>query len=176
LSTLANQFALLHTSATNFSIVLPSQKRIYENNGGMMISSMAYVVATPQSGDFGSRADVVNVIGKILTAYNTYITDLDSLQTDNGGDTDSYIPDGDSLSALTDLISYTISNLFKIALNSKQERTIILEADSNVILLAHRFYGIDESDSSIDQFIRNNNIGINEMLEVKKGRKIVYYV
>jgi hypothetical protein len=45
-----------------------------------------------------------------------------------------------------------------------------------VINITHRFYGLDLADENITRIIDSNNIGINEILEVKKGRKIVYYV
>jgi hypothetical protein len=174
LSLLSGQFNLLRLSVDNFS--LPSEKMIFEHNAGSIVSTMASSSANPTSEDYKSRDEVISSIETILNSYNQYLTDLDTLQTDTGGETDSYIPDADALQGLSDLIHYTVSNLFNIALNSKQERSIILEDDSNVILLAHRFYGLDDSDSSIDQIIENNNIGINELLEVKKGRKILYYV
>jgi hypothetical protein len=151
-------------------------KKIYENNAGALISAQALASSTPITGDYEDKNSVLEVVESILTDYDTYLADLDSLQTDNGGEPDSYIPDASSIIALNALISYTISNLFNIALGSKQERTVYLEEDSNIILLAHRFYGLLPDDSTIDTIMKNNNIGINEMLQVRKGRKIVYYV
>jgi hypothetical protein len=176
LTVLGNQFSILKTSISNFSIVLPNEKLIYENQAGGIVSTMAQTAAIPQDGDYKSRSEVISAIEIVLNTYNSYLSDLDNLQTDNGGDTDSYIPDYDSLSVLNDLVNYSVTNLFNIALNSKQERSIIIEEDTNIILLTHRFYGLDDADANMQQMIETNNIGLNELLGIRKGRKILYYV
>lgn len=174
LNLLIDQFNGLRTTIS--TIFSPSAKRLYENNLASLLSSMALASANPQENDYSNRNGVISVLEKILLSYNTYIEDLDSLQTDNGGELDSYIPDADSLISLNDLINYTLSNLFDIALNAKQERVIYLEYDSNAIVLTHRFYGLDVEDKNITYFMMSNNMGLTEMLQIKKGRKIIYYV
>jgi hypothetical protein len=174
LITLFDQLTLLRTSIS--TITSPAGKKIYENNAAAIISSMALASSTPQENDYQNRDDVYRSVETILNTYNTYVSDIDSMQTDNGAETDSYIPDADSLIALSNLINYTLSNLFIIAIDAKQERTLILEDDSNAILLAHRFYGLDVTDTNLNTFINNNNIGLNELLMIRKGREIIYYV
>jgi hypothetical protein len=66
--------------------------------------------------------------------------------------------------------------LYRIAFEAKQEREYILDEDSNIILLTHKFYEMDSEDRNINNFIETNNIGLNEILNIQKGRKIVYYV
>ena len=158
------------------NILTPSNKKIYENNVGVALSAMALASSNPQEGDYDSGSKVLEIIDEITISYNTYLTDLDILQTDTGGDEDSYIPDAESLIGLNNLINFTLSNLFDIALESKQERSIILEDDSNIILLAHRFNGLEADDSTIDSLMEINNIGLNEILNIRKGRTIIYLV
>lgn len=174
LAMLADQFNALRE--TIVEATTPADKRLFENNGAGIISSMCATSAAPQEGDYGNRNDVIASVDPITSAYNQYVADLDSLQTDNGGDLDSYVPDPASLLGLNDLVNFTVSNLFDIALDSKQERAVILEKDSNVILLAHRFYGLKADDSTIDDLIRNNGIGLNELLQIRKNREILYYI
>lgn len=172
---LLTQFALLETMVEGS--ITYAFKKIFENNAGSLITSLIYAASSPLTDeDYGTRTDVLRIIEKIMDAHNRYITDLDSLQSENGGDEGSYIPDYESLQSLTTLVNYTISNLFTIALSSKQERTIILEEDSNIILLTHRFYGLDEADKNLDTFMRTNNIGINQLIKIRKGTSIIYYV
>jgi hypothetical protein len=125
---------------------------------------------------YPTRVEIVETIEKILDAYNTYVEDLDSFQSDNYTSTDSYLPDADSLIQLSDLVAFTVANLFIIAASAKQERIIYLEDDTNLVMLAHRLYGLKADDSTIQQVIDENNIGGNELLQIKKGRKIVWYV
>lgn len=172
---LLNQFGLLETMVAGS--VTYAYKKIFENNGGTLITSMAYAASSPLTeNDYGTRSDVLRVVEKILDAHNRFIGSLDTLQSVNGGDVGSYIPDYESLQSLVSLVRYTISNLFTIALSSKQERTVIVEDDSNVMLLTHRFYGLNENDENLDMFIRTNNIGLNQLLKIRKGTPIIYYV
>ncbi|KKN55744.1 hypothetical protein LCGC14_0579540 [marine sediment metagenome] len=157
-------------------ILTPSNKKIHENNVGVALSAMALAASNPQEGDYDSRSKVLEIIDEITISYNTYLADLDILQTDTGGEEDSYIPDANSLIGLNNLMNFTLSNLFDIALESKQERSIILEDDSNIIILAHRFYGLEADDSTMDSLMEINNIGLNEILNIRKGRKIIYLV
>jgi hypothetical protein len=119
---------------------------------------------------------VISIIDILYAYLNAYLARLDDLQSNNYSSTDSYIPDPQSLFDLTSLVNKTIANLFKIALGAKQERIVYLDKSSNVINLTHRFYGLDPDDLNIQSFISTNKIGINEMLNIKKGRKIVYYL
>lgn len=162
-------------------------KKIFEVLGGGIISSMAQGSVTSYDSvgelvnegilpDYKTRKDVADVIDTIQATYYQYLVDMDSNQTDNGGLENSYIPDADSVTNLGSLINFTISNLSAIALNAKQERSIVLNDDSNVILLAHRFYGLEVDDSTIQTFMETNNIFLNEILQVKKGRTLIYYI
>lgn len=149
-----------------------NSKKTYENNAGTVVSSMA--VASITNPDYKSRDEVIAQMNNIIDTYNQYITNLDGFQDLNGGNPNNYIPDAGSITGLGSLVNITISNLLSIALNSKQERVIYCEADTNMIVLAHRLYGLD--DNSINDFITTNSIGINEMIQIKKGRKIVWYI
>lgn len=172
---LQDQFEALRNQLTN--IYSPNEKRIYQAQGSAMVSSMALAAATPQTAsEYGNMQAALDVAETLLNNYNQFLEDLDGLQTDNGGLPESYIPDPEPLIGLNDLISFTVSNLFDIALEAKQERAIILEEDSNAILLTHRFYGLDAADELLDYFIATNQIGLNELLQIRKGRKIFYYV
>ena len=148
-------------------------KRAYEFHGAAIISSIATTSVTEMS--YANRGEVIDSIESILTAYNLYLSDLDTYQTTDGGSITSYVPDADTLIELNNLVNLTISSLFTIGLNSKQERTLYMEQDTNVILLAHRLYG-EASDANIDTLVANNNIGLSELIQVQKGRKILYYV
>jgi len=174
LNLLANQFSALGEQLVD--LIDPNSKSIYETNAGSIVGAMINATVNPIENDYGSTKDVLNAIESVMNIYNQYIENLDFLQTGTGGDPESFIPDYNSQSALNTLVNYAVSQLFNIALTSKQERTLILEADSNVLLLAHRFYGLNVNDSTIDAFIAQNNIGSNEYLIIKKGRKLVYFI
>jgi len=172
---LITQFASLAGGIAE--LVTPNDKKIYENNAANVIVAMVNSTMNPlNDDDFENAVGVLSVADQLSDTFAAYMVNIDSLQTDNGGDPDSYIPDFESVSGLANLVEFAIANLFQIALNASQERRVYIEKDSNAVLLAHRYYGLKVDDSTIDEFIRNNNIGLSEILQIRKGREIVYYV
>lgn len=153
-----------------------SSKQIFELNTSSIINASLVASINPLETDYQSAVEVFESVDLVVDLYNNFIISLDILQTSTGADTDSYIPDFDSLLNLTNLVNFTVSQLFIIALNARQERTLLLEADSNAIVLAHRFYGSDIDDTTLDEFMNQNNIGLSEVLEIKKDRRLVFYV
>lgn len=171
-STLKSQYEKLRDSALNVTTV--QLKRAFETNASAVVSSAAIALVTEP--DFISRSEVVDFIDSFLETYNDFITSLDSLQDDSANSPDSYIPDFTSQFNLNQLVNFTIANLFSIAIDTRQERSIFLENDDNLITLTHRFLGPSVDDSNMDEFILINNVGPDEYLGLKKGRKIVYFV
>jgi hypothetical protein len=174
LDTLRSQFDLLTNSLTN--ALTPFQKRAYEANAGTIVGATATTAVNPQAGDYGSTMAALSVIDQITTLYTDYLTTLDGLQTQTGGSPDSYIPDGQAQSDLNQLVGAAVSGVFDIALNAQQERSVILEYDSDIINLTHRFYGMDATDTNIERFINTNGFGLSQMLVVRANTVVVYYV
>jgi len=172
---LIDQFAALGKGLAE--LFTPNEKIIYENNAGNVITAMVNATVNMlDETDYGNAVDVLAVSKLLGDTFETYVDNLDSLQTDNGGDPNSYIPDFEIVSGISNLVDFAIANLFTIALDAAQERTVILDRDSNAILLAHKYYGSDPADLRLDEFIRNNTIGLNKLLIIPKGTQIVYYV
>ena len=152
-------------------------KSLWMTEAGTCVSAMCLASVTNIAAtDYAYNSQVMTVIGQITTAYNSYLANLDAMQTPNGGELNSFVPDPTCLIALDDLVNYTINNLYTIQANSKQPRTITLTKDSNVIYIAWQLYGLAQDDSTINQIIQDNDITGNELIQVLKGRNIVYYV
>jgi hypothetical protein len=153
-----------------------ASKQLYQNMAGSIISSIAIAAVSPFTGDYKNNREVYNIIDDLVNTFNNYLEDLDLLQTDNGGMVTSFVPDPASLVNLSQVMSLTIGSLFSIAFNARKEKTLLCEKDTNIILLTHRFYGLDADDNNMLEFVNNNNFSLNELLIIRKGRKIVYYV
>lgn len=160
----------------NLGFINKSSKQIYQTQGAALISSMCLAAANPLSRDYQNGVAVTSIIELLINNYNSYIEDLDVLQSDNGGQPDSFIPDADAMQGLNAIVNFTVTSLIKIALGAKQERTVILEEDSNWILLAHRFYELDVDDENINTLMENNYAGLDTLMGVRKGTTVVYYV
>jgi len=181
LQTVFNRIKVLANQALTLTDILENlttknKKKIFENQKGSIVLAVVESAVTPLEGDYENAVDVLSVIESVLSIYNTYIAELQTLQSLNGFEQDAYIPDYDFLFNLNYSVNYAVSNLFEIALSAQQERIIYLEEDSNVIIQAHRFYGLLADDSTIQKFIKTNKIGMNELVQLEKGRLIKYYV
>jgi len=174
LNLLKNQFNKMSLNLN--SLVTPKKKKSYEFSALGLMNTIIKTVINPQEGNYTNSTSVFNTINQVLSVYNSIVENLDYLQTQNNGSVNSYAPNYGSLNSVFYLVNYTVSNLYNIALNAKQERKLILENDSNVIVLSHRFFGLDPDDSTIEEFISINSIGLNEYFEVKKGRALIYFV
>jgi hypothetical protein len=151
-------------------------KKHVENFGGTTIAAMHIAASTNISDDYSRRSDVSNIQDILLTSYNSYLVFLDSMQTDRADSDNSYQANFDNLNSLESLVNISVANLYDLAFSAKQERSFIVDKDSNPIVLTHRFYGLDSDDVNLTNFITENNIGINELINIRKGRKVVYYV
>lgn len=171
---LRNQFLKLAETVTN--LTSGNSKEIYLANSTGLTGALCRTSVSPTEGDYPNADEVLGVLGIVLDTYSELIDNLDSLQTGTGGEQDGFVPNFNTLLDLDNLVNLTASELMQVALNAIQKRTLILEQDSNAIILAHRFYGPSSDDSNLERFMDQNNIGISEMLAIKKGREIVYYV
>jgi hypothetical protein len=170
---LKQQFETYRETLGNLGV---AGKQIYQNLAGSVVSAMVLASINPFTGDYKNNTAVYAIIDIVVNAYNTYLDDLDKLQSDNGNNPLSFIPDANSLILLNGLFYSGISNLFLIAFTARKERSILCEKDTNLILLTHRFYGLDADDNNIAELMETNNMGLNQILQIKKGSKIIYYV
>lgn len=158
------------------SSLTKASKQIYLTQGAAILSAHALAAINPQPGDLMNRVDVIAIAEQLLDSYNTLIADLDTLQSDNGGDPFSFIPDADSAILLNRLIKSTITGLFSLALSARQSRILYLEDDTDLINLTHRLYGLDQFDANIDELVKNNGFALNEILEIRKDTRVIYYI
>jgi hypothetical protein len=157
-------------------LVKVSAKQIYAIQQGTLISSMCFAASTPQSGDYFSANRVLEVIEQISQRYAAFIQDLDTLQSSNVENTLGFVANANQMIDINNLVSITLGNLYQIALGSKSERVFICRKDTNIILLAHQLYGLSPDDSTIDELMNNNDLSIDELVQIPKGRTIKYYV
>lgn len=151
-------------------------KTSFEAFGASLLTSLCSIVSMPLDSDYGTRNDINLTIEQILNMYNSYIECLDKLEVGTGGNPQDFQPNAETIINLNNLVNFTVSNLFDIAKDAKQERVEILTEDSDFITLAHRFYGLEKTDATIDELILNNNLGLNGILNIKKGTPITYYI
>ena len=150
-------------------------KYYFESQAATLIANLAKSSVNPLLDDYILRSDIESVNSELFGLYNDYLATIDANQIPLENINDEYSPDIDLQSSLIDLVTYTSQSLFVLSFDARQERSIILEKDSNLIVLTHRFLGL-ASDENLEIFKRINKIGLSETYRIKKGRLITYYI
>lgn len=81
---------------------------------------------------------------------------------------------GESYQKLQQAVALTAGYLVEISFTLKQERRLVLDRDRTIIDLAAELYG--SVDDQLDFLINSNNLSGDEILELPRGREIVYYI
>ncbi len=157
-----------------FSIRTLADKKYFESIGGTLIASLSLTMVTPQQGDYVLVSDVVNKTNRLLAVYNDYMALLDDLKVSVYDVKNTYNQDATVQSELASLVSYTVANLYSLSFDTKRERIFYTDKNTNVVLLVHRYLGLDESDENIAEFVKTNNIKLEELFSIEKGRMIKY--
>ena len=151
-------------------------KYYFESQGASIMSGIAQSAISPTETDYVSNTDIQAINTLMLDTYNDYLETLDLQQVDIYDVDNSFSPNASIQTALAELIFFTSQQLFLLSFNARQERSYQLLKDSNLILLTHKFVGLDVDDENLEEFRQLNNIRNTELYKVKKGRVIRYYV
>ena len=127
----------------------------------LLTSSMELAI----KGNYNTRQEVVDSQNILVSMYETQRDAFES---------NVYEPNNIAGFDLSVILAKTLGRLNEIAFNAKQERSIIAEYDASPIIFCHRFYGT--SDKNLERFIRENNLTLDEHIQIKQGRELVYYV
>jgi hypothetical protein len=134
----------------------------YEAFATSLLASLSNLVV---DGDYNKDTDVFYAIDKTTETYAEVRSSYDEI---------SYIQNP-NLALQSDIInSTTIASLYDIAFDTRRQRIIVLGEDSNMVLLAHKYYG--PGDDKLEEFIEQNKLKGDEYLQIKAGREIIYFV
>lgn len=126
--------------------------------------------------DYIMRNDVIEAVDSVRSEYEDYLINLDESQALRSDIVGTFTPSTEINQSLNSCIMEALCNIYDYAFSAKQERVIYLEKDSNPIIQAHRFYGLDILDKTLQFFIDSNSIRNGELIQLRKGRKLLYYV
>lgn len=128
----------------------------------------------------GSAVSVVNneflTKSGALAAAETVLAQFDSVaawREDNFKSLEE-VDTGEAYQKLQEAVALTAGFLVEISFSLKQERRVVLDRARTIIDLAAELYGTVDSD--LDFLINSNNLSGSEILELPRGREIVYFV
>lgn len=151
-------------------------KYFFESQAASIIGNMCLASVNPLEDDYIVRDDIVVVNDIVSAIYDDYLHTLDALHVSVYDIENSYTANPIIQSNLANLVAATLNNLFLLSFDARQERLFELTEDSNLIILTHRFLGLDANDANIESFRKINKIKNNELYKIPKGRVIKYFV
>ena len=193
---LAFQTVLLIQSPALALANISARLNAYNDLADAILSGEGASVSTTgdarQSNDFHAKNLFAStyVTGSILSVVNnTFNTKTDALEAaeailvqlddliewrDTEFTTLSEIDTGGAYQQLQEAVALTAGFLVEISFTLKQERRLILNRSRTIIDLVAELYG--SIDDQLDFFITSNDLSGSEILELPKGREIVYYI
>ena len=126
-------------------------------------------IVSTVNNQFATKAEALGAAELILAQMDA-VTDWrdDNLQSLGLIDT------GGAYQQLQEAVAITAGFLVGISFSLKQERRIVLDRARTIIDLAAEVYG--SVDDQLDILINTNELTGSEILELPKGREIVYYI
>jgi len=128
----------------------------------------------------GSAVSVVNneflTKTEALVAAEVVLAQFEAVAVWREGNFESLeeIDTGEAYQKLQEAVALTAGFLVEISFSLKQERSVVLDRARTIIDLAAELYGTIDTD--LDFLINSNDLSGSEILELPKGREIVYYV
>lgn len=163
-------------SEFSFESITDFNRYYFESAGASLISTMCLVGLNPNKNDFISRSDVQKILSVLDLSYSKYIEKLNLFELGKNNRNNNYDSNFAVQSNLNLITKKTLYDLFAISFSFKQERVVELGADSNLILLTHKYMGLDSKDENLELFRQINEIKNETLFIVKKGAKIKYLV
>ena len=164
---LKNRVKLIQAILNDIKEIFPDNNLNYSIFGGAVVSGIAQIILKPSENDFITRNDVQVQFNNLADVYDNFLNDIDN---------NNFQQDFQEAITLNEIIINTLYYLYDVSFDAKQERYDIVESDTNLILLTHKYMGLDFEDKNLNTFRELNGIKNKNLFIVKKGRKITYLV
>ena len=165
--TLKTRVALIQAILNDIKEIFPDNNLNYSIFGSVVVSGIAQIILKPSENDFVTRNDVQVQFNNLADVYDNFLNDIDN---------NNFQQDFQEAITLNEIIINTLYYLYDVSFDAKQERYDIVESDTNLILLTHKYMGLDKEDKNLNTFREINGIKNKHLFIVKKGRKITYLV
>lgn len=126
---------------------------------------MTGAIITLINTQYTNKVQAISAADRLLEQFGKLVTWRDNNYI--GTDT------GESYQKLQEAVTLTAGYLVEISFTLKQERRIVLDRARTIIDLSAELYG--SVDDKLDFMISTNDLTGDEILELPRGREIVYY-
>jgi len=132
-------------------------------------TAVAGTILSVVNNQFETKSDALNAADALAALFDD-VTAWRDLNFESLGEVDT----GGAYQQLLEAVSLAAGFLVEISFTLKQERRITLDRNRTIIDLVAELYG--EVDGQLDFFIQSNGLTGDEILELPKGRQIVYFI
>lgn len=126
---------------------------------------------------FKTKTEALETAESILSDFGELVfwrdANYESLSA-TANDQTSVIDTGEAYQQLLNAVALTAGFLVEISFTLKQERSIVLDRARTPLDLEAELYGT--VDENLDFLISSNDLSGSEILEIQRGREIVYYI
>ncbi len=158
------------------SIYSANNKAFFESAGAACIGSVCNTLVNPAAGDYLTRGDIATANDSLTSLYNDYLATLDNAYVNITDPINGFSASQETQTGVQELVIETMANLNALAFAAKQQRIIYTDNDTNLILLTHKYMGLDVDDVNLEQFRQLNNIRNKLLFNIPKGTQITYLV
>jgi len=127
--------------------------------------------------EFETKVNAITAAEEIMRQFDLVVAWRDenykSLD-ESSKPTDEVIDTGEAYQKLQQAVAIVTGFLVQISFSLKQESKIVLDRPRSIIDLTAELYGV--IDEKLDFLINTNDLTGSEILELPRGREIVYYV
>lgn len=176
LQTPARAFSLISDKLDAYSNLLssiigsdPTTRNDYLNQNLSASAAVTGAVISAVNAKFLSRPEAIAAAESILAQLDALVAWQDAAIQSL-----VFIDTGGAYQQLKQTVSLAAGALITISFNLAQERTITLDRDRTILDLSADLYG--EIEDKLDFLITTNNLSGDEVIELKRGREIAYFV
>lgn len=141
----------------------------YVADNMMCESILAGLIVNATTTEFETQGEALETANEVLEIFD----DLNAWQ-DEERDKAGVIDANQTYSTMLSTTSITAGYLVELSFSLKKERRIKLTRSRSLIDLTAELYG--SVDDKLDYFISSNSLSGAEIIEIPKGREVVYYV
>lgn len=156
--------------------VKQSEKKYFETLGSSVLGTMALSLLNSEDTSLLTRKQLSEINNTVSSVYADYFNELEVSEIELEDFNNGFAMDFNTQNSLYSLLISSVYQLMNLMYNAQQERIVSLNQDSNIILLTHRYYGLDENDENIEIFRNINNFRNDKVFIIKKGTQIKYYI
>jgi prophage DNA circulation protein len=150
----------------------PATENSFQTNDLYASTAVTGSILSVVNNQFITKVDALSAAEEIIVQMDAFTTWRDDNLTNL-----SIVDTGEMYQQLQEAVALVVGFLIEISFTLKQERRIILQSNHTMIDLIDDLYPDDAIiDDELDFFMQSNDFSGSEILELLRGREIVYYV